>query len=139
MQSIPFYGMMQIQFIQPYNMLYYSGHPRHGKASIGLAISDDGISFTKADSNPGISRAIAPEAVIHNGILYLFYQRDDAGFFEVYCCTSEDGYSFNLDRGKKVFRPSSGDDFDSFSISTVRIWKDEDFFYRLQPPQPEQL
>jgi predicted GH43/DUF377 family glycosyl hydrolase len=108
----------------------YSGHPFQGKASIGLAVSKDGITFQKAGINPVIPNAIAPETVFHNGKLHLFYQRDTAGYFELYKCTSPDGYHFDERDERKVFGPSGpGHAFDSFSISTCRIWREDEWFF----------
>ncbi|MFP4385052.1 MAG: hypothetical protein ACLFST_07610 [Spirochaetia bacterium] len=110
--------------------LYYSGHPNQGKASIGLAVSTDGTAFRKADLNPVIRNAIAPETVFHNGKLHLFYQRDTAGYFELYKCAGSDGYHFDAGNEQKVFGPSGADGaFDCFSVSTCRIWKEAGWFY----------
>lgn len=111
--------------------LYYSGHPYQGTASIGLAISKDGINFKKASENSVIKDAIAPEIVIHDNQFYLFYQRSHQdGFFEVFCCPGDDGINFDMEREVRVFGPSNEKDaFDRFSISTVRIWQEGDYYY----------
>ncbi len=115
--------------------LYYTGYniswnnwnrPSH----IGLAISEDGIHFEKVDHNP-IIEGTAPEVVAHNGRIYLFFQRKNSdGFFEIYCSQSRDGIHFDDWPPQKVFGPSNKKGaFDRFSISTVRLWSEDGWFY----------
>jgi predicted GH43/DUF377 family glycosyl hydrolase len=100
--------------------------------SIALAVSSDGVNFIKESSNPIIPGAIAPEVVVHNGLIRVFFQRHnkDHDSWELYSRTSEDGVRF-LDKTEQlVFTPSyvSGA-IDSKSIATVRIFAYEDYFY----------
>jgi predicted GH43/DUF377 family glycosyl hydrolase len=115
--------------------LYYTAHrsdwqswniPSH----IGLAISDDGFNFSKFIDNP-IIVGMAPEVVEFENQIYLFYQRinQDNGF-DIFCCPSENGIHFKKDREKKVFGASGIQaEFDNVSISTVRIWRENDWFF----------
>jgi predicted GH43/DUF377 family glycosyl hydrolase len=115
--------------------LYYSAHHRDWKrrnvpSHIGLAVSEDGTRFNKSAHNP-ILTGTAPEALIHEGRILLFVQRRTAdGYFEIWCCPSEDGIHFPEEAQRKVFSPSMEDGaFDRFSISTVRIFQEGDWYY----------
>jgi predicted GH43/DUF377 family glycosyl hydrolase len=110
--------------------LYYSAHPmdKEQKFSTALAISNDGIVFNKVKENPVIKSAICPEVLLHNGILYLFYQKlQKEGYFRIFRSESLDGIHFSNE--VDVFGPSGIEGaFDKFSISTVRIVKEGDYF-----------
>jgi len=111
--------------------LYYSGHSYDRPACIGLAISEDGFSFEKYRSNPVIESAIAPEIIERDGEFFLFYQKKNKkGYFEFYCSKSTDGKEFTDE--KCIFGPDvSGNGFDSFSVSTCRIWQEEDVYHMI--------
>lgn len=115
--------------------LYYTAHRSDWNywnipSFIGLAISADGTHFEKSSNNP-IIFGTAPEVVAHDGRIYLFLQRKTASnFFEIYCCQSDDGLHFPESQQQVVLRPSGvPGTFDFFSISTVRIWREEPWFY----------
>jgi len=110
--------------------LYYTAHSRAGIASTGLAISEDGFVFHKAANNP-VAGGLAPEAVAVDGGVMLFYQKlNDAGAYELYACFSDDGMIFDESRERRVFGPSGiVGEFDSHSISTVRVFHEEDWYY----------
>ena len=115
--------------------LYYTAHRSDWKgwnipSHIGLAISDDGFHFSKYNHNP-IIEGMAPEVVEFENRIYLFYQRiNQANGFDIFCCPSEDGFNFFKVNEQKVFG-SSGiqSEFDGLSISTVRIWREHNWFY----------
>ncbi len=115
--------------------LYYTAHQKGWKTSgkpstTALAISDDGKTFTKVQSSP-VATGTSPEIVYHDNRYHLFVQRlTPEGFFTIHRCTSKDGLEFPEDEQTVVFEPSYGAEaFDRFSISTVRIWKEDDYFY----------
>lgn len=115
--------------------LYYSAHNMYWKirnvpSSIGLAISEDGTHFEKYAANPVIY-GTAPEAVVFQDNVHLFFQRrTEGGFFEIRKCHSEDGIHFPETNRTTVFKPSGQPGaFGRFSISTVRIWQEKDWFY----------
>ncbi len=115
--------------------LYYSGHRSDWNdwnipSYIGLAFSEDGFHFEKFSRNPTIF-GTAPEVICFNGLIYLFFQRKNSqGFFEIFCCPSEDGIHFVENDVKKIFGPSiKKENFDRYSISTVRIWREENWFF----------
>ena len=110
--------------------LYYSGHSYDKPPGIGLAVSDNGFEFIKPFDKPVIKNAIAPEVISHNGMVYLFYQRKEKNYLNFYCCTSKDGIYFNPEDERKVFSPSfKKGTFDEFSITTCRIWVEDNVFY----------
>ncbi|NJD01969.1 MAG: hypothetical protein FIA99_05095 [Ruminiclostridium sp.] len=112
--------------------LYYTAYSAEGgKGGIGLAVSEDGINFDKIHNNPVIAGAVAPEAVLYEKRVYLFYQRLVAGkYFKVYCCQSEDGIYFDTQKECNVFNPSNvKGSFDGNSVVTVRIWQEGEEFY----------
>jgi len=115
--------------------LYYTAHrsdwndwniPSH----TGLAVSDDGIHFEKWGKSP-VALGTAPEIVHWNDRFYLLVQRkNQSGYFEIYCLTSSDGFHFQEALARPVFGPSKqAGAFDAFSVSTVRIWAEADWFY----------
>lgn len=109
--------------------LYYSGRSNKRGLSVGLAVSDDGFTFNKLDK-PIIENAMVPEVVIHNKMIHLFYQRKVDRQFKIYVSVSIDGVNFENE--KLVFESTGNrNDFDGFSISTVRIIKEEEYFYMI--------
>lgn len=108
--------------------LYYSAHSLTMPHSVSLAISYDGINFEKYENNPIIHNAVAPEVIIKNGLVYLFYQRWTAGSKGVsrfYVCTSSNGIDFDIANEKVVFEP----DAESQSVSTNRIYEEDGIYY----------
>jgi GH43 family beta-xylosidase len=100
--------------------------------SIALAVSSDGVNFIKAHSNPIIPGAIAPEVVVHNGLIRIFFQRHNKALdsWELYSRTSEDGLNFPTATEEVVFMPSyEVGAIDSKSIATVRIFAHKEYFY----------
>lgn len=116
-------------------LLYYSAHNidwkiKENASFIGLAISRDGTNFEKHKANP-ILLGTAPEVVKFDGKIHLFLQRKTpGGFFEIWRFLSNDGIHFDEDQAQVVFQPSRiAGSFDCFSISTVRIWQEKEWFY----------
>ena len=84
----------------------------------------------KYNQNP-VKEGVAPEVVEFENKIYLFYQKinSDNGF-DIFCCASEDGIYFQKDKEKKIFGASGiQSEFDAKSISTVRIWREDDWFF----------
>ena len=110
--------------------LYYAGHSKNKECGIGLAISEDGYNFKK-NINPVIKGAMSPEVVFYNNQYHLFYSKlSKKGNLDIYKSVSDNGIDFHSEL--KVFTPSnSKNEFDSFSISTVRIFKHGQYFYMI--------
>jgi predicted GH43/DUF377 family glycosyl hydrolase len=113
--------------------LYYTGKSSHGEPnySVGLAVSTDGMTFTKHSSNPIIEGGIAPEVVYHDETFYLFYQRQhEKGHWDVFVATSANGVDFDTSKEQLAFSPSQiPGSFDEYSVTTIRIFKEADHFY----------
>jgi predicted GH43/DUF377 family glycosyl hydrolase len=113
--------------------VYYTGkslqkEPNH---SVCLAISTDGITFNKYQTNPIIDGGIAPEVIYHNGLFYLFYQRqNEKGYWEVFVSISANGIDFDTSKEQFVFGPTQiPGTIDFFSVTTIRIFKEGNYFY----------
>ena len=107
--------------------LYYSAYSVSGEYSVCLATSEDGIHFERSPKNPIIPNALAPEPVIKDGQLYLFYQRwteIENQKAIVYLCTGN-GTDFDLSQEQVVFTPPEG----YVSISTNRIYNEDGWYY----------
>ena len=57
--------------------LYYTAKSKGvgDNYSIALAISSDGTHYKKYSDNPVMNGVIAPEVILHEGLLHLFFQR----------------------------------------------------------------
>jgi predicted GH43/DUF377 family glycosyl hydrolase len=113
--------------------VYYTGKSLHKEPnhSVNLAISTDGSIFNKYTSNPIIEGGIAPEVIYHDGLFYLFYQRqNEEGYWEVFVSTSKNGIDFDSSKEQLVFGPSQiPGTIDYFSVTTIRIFKEGNYFY----------
>lgn len=111
--------------------LYYTAWDNDNPPYIGLATSTDGYKFSKHLSNPILKRCGGPEIVHKDGIFYLFYATDetiwDSGGLSIFLTTSEDGYNFS--RSTCVLRPGKKDNWDSYSMSTPRIFSEDGIYY----------
>ncbi len=100
--------------------------------SIALAISSDGKKFEKFSGNPVLEGVIAPEIIAYEGQLHLFYQRHNLveDYWEVFSRTSTNGIDFDPASERRVFGPTRGTEgFDSYSVTTVRIFEENGYFY----------
>ena len=114
-------------------LVYYTAKSsrKEPNYTICLAVSTDGTTFKKYNANPIIDGGIAPEVIYHNELFYLFYQRqNEKGYWEVFLANSRNGIDFDTSKEQLVFGPSQQPDaFDFFSITTVRIFKEDNYFY----------
>ena len=103
--------------------LYYSALG-DGPDSLGLAISDDGLNFTKEEKPVLVGRA--PEVVLKDDTVYLFYSMDNPkGGYEFHLATSKDGKHF-VEEGP-IFSPSD-EGWDSLSLVTPRIFFEDGIY-----------
>jgi len=108
-------------------LLYYSAIGPN-EDSIGLAISDDGEHFVK---HGRIMKGRAPDVIEFEGRLRMVYQRADAqGNYQVYLAESADGITFTDLIEEPVFKPTPKS-WDSLSIATVRLGKEDGWVYAL--------
>ncbi|MFL6132554.1 MAG: hypothetical protein ACJ72A_07120 [Nocardioidaceae bacterium] len=90
--------------------------------SIGLAVSEDGVTFAKHPDAP-VLQARCPFAVVHDGTVYLFHVRITAGGYRVHLATSDDGVKFEtLDEAVlEVGQPGT---WDSLTVTTPKVFGD---------------
>lgn len=108
--------------------VYYTAHSCAGKSSICMSSSADGIHFERALHNPVMPDAVAPEVVVKDGKVMLFYQRwvnDGNKRSRIYVCTSEDGIYFDPKDEVPVFDPPE----DYVSVVTNRIFEEDGVYY----------
>jgi beta-xylosidase len=74
---------------------------------------------------------MAPEVLEFKNQIYLFYQRINSNHgFDIFCCRSSDGLHFSINNEKRIFSESNNlSAFDAVSVSTVRIWREENWFF----------
>ncbi len=107
--------------------LYYSAIGP-GPDRIGLAVSEDGVRFSKVGC---VMVGRAPDVVPYGDGLRMVYQRADAtGNYQVFLAQSADGISFVDVVAEPVLTPRAGS-WDSLSIATVRLAVEGGVFYAL--------
>ncbi len=110
--------------------LYYSGLGE-GDDSIGLAVSKDYYAFKKVKKP--IIKGRAPEVIIKDGIIYMFYVLPNAkSGYSIYLATSSDGYNFKKYSDKPVFEPAPDiNTWDGKSVTTPRITEKNGIYYMI--------
>jgi hypothetical protein len=115
--------------IGPRVFLYYSALGA-GPDSIGLATSADGVTFTRSLERVLIGRA--PEAVVHDGRVFLFHVRETiAGGYAIHLATSIDGIGFSEAGSGPVLDPGDAGSWDSRTVTTPRLFARGGFYYML--------
>lgn len=108
--------------------LYYTAYcEENGEGSICLATSSDGVHFEKSPFNPIVRQAYAPEVVVKDGKLHLFYQRwtQDEVRKSVFCVCTGEGEHFDFTNEQRLFSAPSG----CVSVSTNRILHEGEWYY----------
>jgi len=107
----------------------------HGTASdepadetIGLAVSEDGIEFTKHPDSPVLT-ARCPFAVVHEDVVYLFYVKITDGGYRVHLVTSTDGVSFTGADRSPVLDAGPAGSWDAYTVTTPKVFRDGDHWY----------
>ncbi|MEN6521861.1 MAG: hypothetical protein ABFD46_12015 [Armatimonadota bacterium] len=108
--------------------LYYSAIGEDCPDSIGAAVSDDGINFTKLGQ---VMVGRAPDVIARDGKIYMIYQIAGAdGKYLPYLAASTDGMSFKTEE-----RPVTGlmqkGGWSSLSIATMRIYDAGEYVYMM--------
>jgi predicted GH43/DUF377 family glycosyl hydrolase len=97
-----------------------------GEDSIGLAVSDDGETFTKVGR---IMTGRAPDVIVKDGRISMIYQLTDAsGAYQLHLAASDDGVSFGDVLSEPIF-PRTPNSWDSLSIVTARLSEDDGTYY----------
>ena len=110
--------------------LYYTGVSPRADRAICLAVSKDGIHFTKYGKNPVVIGG-APEVVYHNNIFYLYFWKPVPGKkgFQIHYATSQDGFHFTESSPAPALPVGPEESWDSFSVETPRIFSEGGLFY----------
>jgi len=111
--------------------LYYTGVNPRVDRSVMLAVSDDGIRFTKYDKNPVIPGGGAPEVVYHDSTFYLYFwwPVPNKKGFQIHYATSRDGYHFTEPSREPAISVGPEGSWESFTVETQRIFSEGGLFY----------
>ena len=108
--------------------IYITVQREKGEDSIGLAISDDGVNFSKQEQALFIGRS--PEVLIKDDLIYLYYVLNYQGNgYSIFVASSKDGVSFTHATNKPVLLPGSAGEWDDMEVTTPRIFKLDDWYY----------
>jgi predicted GH43/DUF377 family glycosyl hydrolase len=112
--------------------LYYTGNSPREDRVICLAVSLDGIHFTKYEQNPVIIGG-APEVVYHDSTFYLYFWRAVPGKrgFQIHYATSGDGYHFTEPANSLVLPVGPEGSWESMTVETPRIFSEGGLFYMI--------
>lgn len=99
--------------------------------SIALAVSEDGLQFSRQGSAPIIPRfAAAPEVVFHDGEYWLFYSAyDDRGGTDICVVHSRDPCHFDHKQRQAVLTVGAPGTWEALTVTTHRIFRDNGLWY----------
>jgi len=107
------------------------GQPGQGEGgptdeTIGLAVSDDGLTFSKHPDSPVLA-ARCPFAVVHEDKVHLFYVKISDGGYRVHLATSDDGVRFVEEpAGRPVLDVGPAGSWDGYTVTTPKVFRDGD-------------
>jgi len=103
--------------------LYYTGVSPRADRAICLAVSEDGLHFTKCEQNPVVIGG-APEVVYRDSVFFLYYWKEIPGKkgFQIHYATSPDGYRFTEPARSLALPVGGAGGWDSFTVETPRIF-----------------
>lgn len=114
-------------------LLYYSAVGPDGDV-LGMATSDDGRKFTKRESP--VIEGRAPEVVYFDGQYYLFYVKKMPGRgYAIFSAVSANGEDYSPVSADPVFDVGLPGTWDSFEVTTPRIFYHNDAFYMVYAGQ----
>lgn len=109
--------------------LYYSALAKDYPDSIGAAVSDDGVNFTKLGQ---VMVGRAPDVLVRDGKIHMVYQIADAdGRYRPYLATSTDGMNFKTVEVHPITGLMQKGGWDSLSIATMRVFDAGEYVYML--------
>lgn len=118
--------------------LYYSAISEEWKHSIGLAISEDGIHFSK--QNSPVLEGRCPEIVYDGKKFWLYYVIEQPSHgYEIFCAVSENGKNFKQVGTTPVLTIGETGSWESFSVTTPRIFKEDDVYYMVYAGDDSEL
>lgn len=92
--------------------------------SIGLAVSEDGVTFARHPAAPVLASR-CPFAVVHDGTVHLFHVRIAEGGYRIHLALSEDGVEFReLDAPVLDVGPPGS--WDGHTVTTPKVFRDGD-------------
>ena len=101
--------------------LYYSAIAPEGD-TLGLAVSPDGIHFTKR--NAPMQQGRAPSVVRGKGGFHLFYVRAETGLgYAIFSSVSENGIDFSPARNGPSLDIGRPGEWDGFEVTTPRLFE----------------
>jgi hypothetical protein len=116
-------------------LLYYSAIGPDGD-TLGMAFSYDGRTFMKHQCP--VVEGRAPEVVFFEGQYYLFYVKPMPGRgYAVFASFSPDGETFSPLVDSPVFDVGTPGSWDSFEVTTPRIFRRNSIFYMLYAGQSD--
>lgn len=101
---------------------------------IGLASSEDGLSFVPFGK---IFPGRAPELVIKDDQIFLFYVMDEEETYVIHLATGKDWDSLEEHSESPVLRPLSGT-WEATAVTTPRIYPEEGWYYMVYAGDPAQ-
>jgi predicted GH43/DUF377 family glycosyl hydrolase len=112
--------------------LYYTGCSPREDRTICLAVSEDGIHFTKYANNPVVIGG-APEVAYRDSTFYLYYWKIVPGKkgFQIHFATSRDGFHYNEPSNSLALPVGREGEWDSFTVETPRIFREGDLYYMI--------
>ncbi|MFV2044565.1 MAG: hypothetical protein ACC700_15190 [Anaerolineales bacterium] len=114
-------------------LLYYTAVGPDGDV-LGMASSDDGRYFTKHERP--IIEGRSPEVVHFGGQFHLFYVKTMPGRgYAIFSSVSRNGEDFSPVRTSPVFDVGPAGSWDSFEVTTPRIFRHNDAFYMVYAAQ----
>ena len=99
-----------------------SGQP--SDESIGLAVSGDGLRFTRHPDSPVLA-ARCPFAVVHDGTVHLFHVRITDGGYRIHLALSENGVDFR-ELESPVLDVGAPGSWDRHTVTTPKVFRDGD-------------
>lgn len=110
--------------------LYYTGSSARADRAICLAVSDDGVHFTKYGHNPVVVGG-GPEVVYRDGVFYLYFWKPVPGRngFQIHYATSADGYHFAEPVQSLALPVGTEGSWDSFTAETPRVFSEGGLSY----------
>ncbi len=91
---------------------------------IGLAVSEDGVTFTRHPDAPVLT-ARCPFAVVDDGTVHLFHVKIRNGGYRIHLALSEDGVRFR-ELDDPVLDVGPANSWDSHTVTTPKVFRDGD-------------